>query len=490
MAAVALALPAGALASTEAPRIVGGSPASLTQFPWQVFLSMSNPDEVCGGSILNATHVLTAAHCTDPEGTTVPRPPADIEVLAGDNNVSGYFEGKPLPSGAQLVAVSSLRVHPYYNAVTLSDDVAVLTLAKPLSFSSSVRPIALATTSPSPGTTASVSGYGQEEDTAQANGSQNGSFNWTTQTLLSDDSSPCASTEPNSAVMLCAYSPTSAACFGDSGGALVAGNPAVVIGVVSHEASAGVCTASPSVYANVTAPEIRDFIDGSSAPPVAPRPITLPQISGVDTFVDYSPITCSPGTWSGSPSIGYSFETTAGTLADPLQAGPDSVFTPTAAQIGQQITCTVVATNAGGTTVLRTGALDPIVADTVPPWSRVLARRCARRSCSFKVQVGDPNSYGAVSLKAAVSYHTTVTARCTRVRHHHRYRVRCIKHVLRTVPAAVAGIGPDSYQVTASHLPYGSSLLTITAIDAAGNRQRPATSLHLFTRRPKKHRRG
>jgi trypsin len=76
--ALALALPVLALSaaipqdpppfiedpSTDDADIVGGVAASQGDFPFIVSLQSSTGSHFCGGSLLNANTVLTAAHCT------------------------------------------------------------------------------------------------------------------------------------------------------------------------------------------------------------------------------------------------------------------------------------------------------------------------------------------------------------------------------------------------------------------------------------------
>lgn len=45
-------------------RIVGGRDALITEFPFIVALLRFNA-HICGGTILNANTILTAAHCTE-----------------------------------------------------------------------------------------------------------------------------------------------------------------------------------------------------------------------------------------------------------------------------------------------------------------------------------------------------------------------------------------------------------------------------------------
>ena len=50
---------------TDDYRIVGGKVSERNEWPWIVSLKIksSNGDFTCAGTIISATHVLTAAHC-------------------------------------------------------------------------------------------------------------------------------------------------------------------------------------------------------------------------------------------------------------------------------------------------------------------------------------------------------------------------------------------------------------------------------------------
>jgi secreted trypsin-like serine protease len=110
--------------------IVDGAVASITEFPFQVALydpRAGSPAKsfFCGGVILDATHVATAAHCLFGEHGQH-TPPAEIEVLAG----STYLE--PTDPGSVRDPVAAATVDPAYNPAASDYDVGVLSLERPL----------------------------------------------------------------------------------------------------------------------------------------------------------------------------------------------------------------------------------------------------------------------------------------------------------------------------------------------------------------------
>jgi secreted trypsin-like serine protease len=111
--------------------VVGGAPASIEQFPFLVALydpRAGSPAAgfFCGGVIIDATHVVTAAHCIveAPGSRSVP---ADrISVLAGSSTLA------PPQPGSVVDPVRSGSVDSRYDPATSDYDVALLTLERPL----------------------------------------------------------------------------------------------------------------------------------------------------------------------------------------------------------------------------------------------------------------------------------------------------------------------------------------------------------------------
>jgi len=90
----------------------------------------------CGGSIIDANHILTAAHCLDHGIST-------YRVHAGENNLESD------DGTEQVLDIAEIIIHPEYlnGEGTNANDIAILRLAFPLAFNDAVQPIAL----PNPG---------------------------------------------------------------------------------------------------------------------------------------------------------------------------------------------------------------------------------------------------------------------------------------------------------------------------------------------------
>jgi Trypsin len=341
--------------------IVGGSEISVEQAPWQVAIFQAIPVEkgveveLCGGVILGETRILTAGHCAVDPNTGAPATPEDMLVIAGVSDIEDE------EATEQVAEVERVRVHPYFDYAAgpgTADDVAVLTLSKPLSLAGvAAHSIAMTQAGGEPGEGAAVrlTGFGEEEPVTEE---LTGRLNTLGMSVLY--SRECGGEAD--ALFVCASAPGGSACNGDSGSGLTtSGASPSVLGVADTvEVSSGQRCLDGAVagFVNLAAPEVRDFVEGAEAPPQAPRGGKA-VIRGVLT-VGHS-LTCEPGSWSNGPTFAFAFvESAVGGAV--LQQGASPTYALSAADVGRRILCQVQATNAGGTGVGRTPALEPIKA--------------------------------------------------------------------------------------------------------------------------------
>jgi hypothetical protein len=294
---------------------------------------------LCTGVIVNATHVLTAAHCEDGEQAQYVRIRAGIASANASANL-------------QLRNATALAIHPYYNPQTFVDDVAVLTIPA-LSFSGPyVKPIPVARRLPPAGTPVRLFGWG-----SQGNDVYDGYLHSLTELVITDGA--CGLIPITG---FCAVSKTGVACRGDSGGPLVTlGAKPTVIGL--DDLGSYSCTPdSPDTYVNLTMPEVRDFVFGDRAPPKAPRgPENLTITTRRNT------VTCHRGRWSGNPTYTFTFAlpgsyaTYEGKI---VHVGRSPTFTVPQQLAGQSMLCGVTATNAGGS--VWAAAYDSVYVEAIP----------------------------------------------------------------------------------------------------------------------------
>ncbi len=281
-------------------QVVGGTPIQVQAAPWAVLVRQGSSTGTlqCGGTIIDAVHIVTAAHCVyDLNGNQAQ--PSALSVRAGISNVV------PLATdGEQDRAVSSISVDPGY-VWTLGagvDDVALLTLAAPLDLTgTAVQAIALPTLGAAypAGAQAELAGFGRQSAAAPSDGS----LQQMSATVAAQAACAAAGTgtSPTNPASLCASSGSSAVCFGDSGSGLVtAGSPPTLVGVVSS-GPADCSPGSSGLFTYIGAPEILSFLP--TEPTTAPAALA-PTASITHTHRDHPtlrrrPRRASPSTTSG-----------------------------------------------------------------------------------------------------------------------------------------------------------------------------------------------
>ncbi|XP_037086326.1 venom protease-like isoform X1 [Pollicipes pollicipes] len=137
-------------------RVAGGSTSVSGRWPWMAVIGKANGSDItwlCGGSIIDEYHVITAAHCVQGRPNVV---------HFGDSNIAADFN-----SGDQSERrrIAKITLHPRYRPPRAYHDLAVVTLRRAVQFSRRVRPICLppADLRLRRGQTAKITGHGYME---------------------------------------------------------------------------------------------------------------------------------------------------------------------------------------------------------------------------------------------------------------------------------------------------------------------------------------
>ncbi|XP_059045153.1 brachyurin-like [Achroia grisella] len=227
-------------------RIVGGAITDISQVPYQVGLVINLLvilTSVCGGTVLSNTRVLTAAHCY-------------YDGVVSSTTITTVFGSNLLFSGGVRIDTTDVAVHPNWNPLTISNDIAVIRVT-PVTFSNVIQPIALPAgaelNNNFVGVNALASGYGLTSD----GGSISLGQRLSSVTLPVITNGECLSVYGNVIIdsTLCTSGNGGrGTCSGDSGGPLVTSSSGrnILIGVVSFGARAGCEAGLPAGYARVT----------------------------------------------------------------------------------------------------------------------------------------------------------------------------------------------------------------------------------------------
>jgi len=239
-------------AAVPSPRIVGGKEVDPRyRLPYQalVYPCVSGVGcFLCGGTIVNKKYIITAAHCTEYQGSTI----TNVNVAIGEQNICDGLTNE----GGSFISAKRVINHPDYG--NHDNDIALLELSKEITFTDRIKPACLPTSEIKDysGWASTISGWGGTIAYAPGNRPhqpQQCELKESFIQVLSPTDEKCSSylKTTTSKSKLCAWAKGTDTCQGDSGGPLtVAENGKfVLIGVVSY--GSGCAHTTPGVYARV-----------------------------------------------------------------------------------------------------------------------------------------------------------------------------------------------------------------------------------------------
>jgi secreted trypsin-like serine protease len=296
--ALLAALPTLASAQTM-ERIKNGDPVASGTYEWTVALvfdgSFANSGQFCGGTLVDPTTVVTAAHCVAGSQPGAPAPDANengIEVVANFRNLDAASNPTDPDIDSYYIDVAEIHVistsdgvDPDSDELAPRDDVAVLELASAVDTPTTIPPITPQGGADDnlwdPGDDLEVSGWGRMEDDTYPVVMRHATVDRLSDTTCTNqydlDGLPGGASLFSSSDMLCALrgtqpdpdlpDPVVDACDGDSGGPLTtfaadasAANGRKLVGIVSWGSFDCDDPNEGGVYTRVGAPDINAFI--------------------------------------------------------------------------------------------------------------------------------------------------------------------------------------------------------------------------------------
>jgi len=232
-------------------RVIAGKDAVRGSWPWQILMLFAGRP-ICGGTLINPTTVVTAAHCVAGKET----PASRFKVRVGDHSM------QTTETSQSDIQVSRIISHPSYKS--LDYDIAVMKLSRPAIFGTYVSPACMPNSGIEPrvGSTCYITGWGKIKHP--------GSVHHTLQqaSLKVVSQSECARKNTFgviSARMICAGNGAGtlqSGCHGDSGGPFVCQSNGkwYLQGAVSWGSSTCSAARSYTVFAKTSNPDINAWI--------------------------------------------------------------------------------------------------------------------------------------------------------------------------------------------------------------------------------------
>jgi len=263
--------------NAESNKIVGGSVvADENDYPFQVYFLAGGTKRLCGGTIINKNHVITADHCL--LGWT----PNDMTfVIVGEHRV--LYKDVISSSAERIFGSNLIRVERFIKRND-NKDIAILRLARDIQFTDRIQPACIPGRNDEnyAGWNADVTGWGGTVGYNPGQGvyqRKSDVLKETTLNVLNPYSDLCIIAGGYGDHELCAYNQGTDSCQGDSGGPLTVreNGKSVLIGVVSNGKGCA-STGHAGIYARVSyfTEWIKENVGDvcTSDDPINPRPYT------------------------------------------------------------------------------------------------------------------------------------------------------------------------------------------------------------------------
>ncbi|BFZ13000.1 hypothetical protein BsWGS_16039 [Bradybaena similaris] len=243
-------------AASSGFRIIGGTEAEPCEFPWLVMIYDQRLGSLCGGTIIDDRHILTAAHCikTQNPRTKIVRTARANELLVFSGSSTMPLNGTDV-DGLVRNIVTQVIIHENFNHTSLENDIAILTLSSPIQFGSCQKPICMVDGSKSPhqASNCRTMGWGVTSNGPSAEASSQ--LQYVGVPVVSDASCRAVYGTLSSGNTFCAGSDGRDSCQGDSGGPFTCqetNGRYSIYGVVSAGVQ-GSCGTSLGIYTKVSA---------------------------------------------------------------------------------------------------------------------------------------------------------------------------------------------------------------------------------------------
>mmetsp|Transcript_22843 Transcript_22843/g.54691 ORF Transcript_22843/g.54691 Transcript_22843/m.54691 type:complete len:406 (-) Transcript_22843:151-1368(-) len=303
--------------------VIGGEPAPPGRFPY--FASLRRPGSethFCGGVLVARNKVLTAAHCLDEKFYHNDRPPV---VHIGRTCLN--CDNCPVRAGAV-----AWEFHPQWSgSVANGYDVAILTLDR--SIDARFANVAMGAADVLHGQRLQVVGFGFHNQFQTASQTlQVGTVDFVPNDECRNLFLKEIDREFIGGTMMCAFSASTDACMGDSGGPLIipsqTGDPSqdLVVGVVSLGIGGCRLDGTPAVYTDLA--KVSQFLQAHlpMQPPVSPPPIVCQEQYELNWLFGVCPYGLQDWRATGEPLVAALISQSGIATGNSVEVGSDWGF--------------------------------------------------------------------------------------------------------------------------------------------------------------------